>query len=88
MLKSSFQRCLWWARTLLLQVLLLFVYREALDLSDPVKGLSPRVLLLLLRGSSLSGMHTMAATLDTPFLGFLAEATAKDSTLIQVLGGC
>jgi hypothetical protein len=87
MLKSSFQRCLWWARTLLLQVLLLFVYREALDLSDPVKGLSPRVLLLL-RGSSVSGMHTMSAALDTPLLGFLGEATAQDSTLIQMLGGC
>lgn len=89
MLKSSFQRGLWWARALLLQFLLLFVYREALDLSDPVKGLSPRVLLLLLRGSSVSGMHTMAAALDTLLLGFLAEATAaQDSTLIQMLGGC
>lgn len=37
------------ARALLLhrlQVLLLIISREALDLSDPVKGLSPRVLLL------------------------------------------
>jgi hypothetical protein len=86
MLNSS----LWRARALLLpclQVLLLFISREALDLSDPVKGLSPRVLLLL-RGSPVSGVHTMAATLNTLILGLFAEATTKDSTLIKVLGGC
>jgi hypothetical protein len=89
MFESSFQRGLWWARALLLryvQVLLLIICCETVDLSDPVHGLCPRVVLLLGR-SSISRMHTIAAALHALLLSIFAEATTQYSTLIQMLSG-
>jgi hypothetical protein len=90
MFNGSLHRGLWRCRPLFLQILLLLVNREAMYVSDPVQGLGPGVLLLLLLllcGGPIRRVHAKAAALDTPLLRVFAEATTKNGTLIQMLGG-